>query len=732
VSKLSPAERAGSDARRGYGTFEGVFVPTAVTILGVVMFLRAGWVVGNAGFGGGLLVILLAFMITGTTALSLSSVTTNIRIGAGGAYSVISRSLGIEVAGSIGIPLFLAQTLAVTLYIFAFREGWQAIFPAHPALAIDLTVFGLVFAIAAISAKFSFRVQYVVLALLVAAFTSVAAGAFIEPFEEPLRLWGDFPGAPEDGFPGIGFWGVFAVFFPAVTGIMAGANMSGELRDPRRSIPRGTMAAIGVSLGVYLLLAYWFARIAPPDELVSNYTVIVDRSAWPPIVLAGLLGSAFSSALAALVGAPRILQALAAHRILPKAAALAHTSPRGEPRMAMLATAGIVLAALMLRELNAIAPLITMFFLIAYAMVNVVVLVEQQLGLVSFRPLLPIPPAVALVGTVGCVVAMFVINPVFSLVAVVIVLVVYGYLVRRQLTAPYGDVRSGLFHAIAEWGVKKATRLSGPDDRSWKPNLLVPVEDVDELRGTFRLIHDIASPKGALTIMGMATGMRAKTMRDDLELARGQFRDEEVFATASVIETPHYAEGFIAGMGALHGTIFRPNIVFLTMPETPDRADELREVVSRAPDYDLGIILFAEHPRVGIGRRRAINVWVRNPDWESAHEIAEVDLAVLLAYKLQKNWGGRIRLLTAAGSAQEKMEVTAELNRLIDLVRIPRADVYAITAPFDQAIDRAPQADISIFGLPIEIDFDEANRTMTQTRSSCLFVRGSGQESAVA
>ena len=720
------------EGRRTYGTFEGVFVPTVVTILGVIMFLREGWVVGNAGFGGAILIILIAFLITGTTALSLSSVTTNIRIGAGGAYSVISKSLGIEVAGSIGIPLYLAQTLIVALYIFAFREGWLALFPAHPAIAVDLVVLVLILAIAATSAKFSFRVQYVVLALIVAALISVAAAAFQAPFEEPLRVWGEFPGAPEDGFPGISFFGVFAIFFPAATGIMVGANMSGELTDPRRSIPRGTMAAIGVAIVVYLLLAYWFARIAPTEELVSNYTVMVDLSAWPPAVLAGLLGSAFSSALAALVGAPRILQALASHRVLPGAAPLARTTPRGEPRVALLVTAGIVLVALVLRELNAIAPLITMFFLITYAMVNVVVLVEQRLGLVSFRPLLPIPPAVALIGAVGCIVTMFIINPVFSLVAVVIVLLVYGYLVRLQLSAPYGDVRSGLFLAIAEWGVKKATRLRGSDDRSWKPNLLVPVEDVDELRGTFRLIHDIASPKGSLNIMGVATGERAAALEADLDVASGQFRDEEVFATSTVIETRRFTEGFLAGMGALRGAFFRPNMVFLTMPRDAEREAELQEVVDRAPDYGLGIILFADHPRAGIGRRRTINVWVRNPDWESAHEVAEMDLALLLAYKLQQNWDGRIRLLTAVGSAEEKEEVTAELTRLVDLARIPRADVYAITAPFVEALERAPQADISLFGLPTQIDFDRTRRTVGQARSACLFVRGSGEESAVA
>ena len=120
--------------RKLFGTFGGVFTPTLLTILGVIMYLREGWVIGNAGLLGAWLIILISFMITGFTGFSLSSITTNIRIGPGGAFSVISQSLGLEVGGSIGIPLYLAQALAVSMYIFGFRAGWQWIFPGHPGL----------------------------------------------------------------------------------------------------------------------------------------------------------------------------------------------------------------------------------------------------------------------------------------------------------------------------------------------------------------------------------------------------------------------------------------------------------------------------------------------------------------------------------------------------------------------------------------------------------------------
>jgi hypothetical protein len=141
------------------------------------MYLRTGWVVGNAGLIGGVLIIGLAFAITTATALSMSSITTNIRIGAGGAYSIISQSLGLEVGGSLGIPLYLSQALAVTMYIFGFREGWLWAFPTHPALLVDLGVFVLIFAIAYVSAGLAFQVQYGILAVIIASLISVEIAA---------------------------------------------------------------------------------------------------------------------------------------------------------------------------------------------------------------------------------------------------------------------------------------------------------------------------------------------------------------------------------------------------------------------------------------------------------------------------------------------------------------------------------------------------------------------------
>ena len=163
--------------RKKFGTFGGVFTPTLLTILGVIMYLRLGWVMGNAGLVGGLAIIFGAFAITTFTALSMSSITTNIRIGAGGAYAIVSQSLGLEIGGAVGIPRYISQALAVTMYIFGFREGWLWVFPDHNALVVDLVAFILLWAIAYKSADLAIRVQFLIMVVIIGSLVSIAVAA---------------------------------------------------------------------------------------------------------------------------------------------------------------------------------------------------------------------------------------------------------------------------------------------------------------------------------------------------------------------------------------------------------------------------------------------------------------------------------------------------------------------------------------------------------------------------
>ncbi|MGB5555258.1 MAG: amino acid permease [Flavobacteriaceae bacterium] len=402
-----------------FGTMAGVFTPTFLTILGVIMYIRHPWVVCNAGVLGALLIIIVAVAITLSTALSLSSITTNIRIGSGGAFSLISQSLGLEIGGAIGIPFFFSQAIAVAMYVFGFREGLQSFLPEISPLLLDILVFILVLGIAFISTSFAFKIQYVIMAIIIISIASILGGLFTHDLNYDFVWFGDYPGSIENNFSGSSFWLVFAVFFPAVTGVMAGANMSGDLKNPRKSIPTGTISAVIITTFVYMGLTFVAALLATPQELLENYNVFIDKAYYAPIVLAGLLGATLSSALGSFVGAPRILLALGEKRILPKSGFLAKTNSKGEPFNAMVITAGIVLLGLSLRDLNTIAPLITMFFMITYAMVNVVALIEQSLSLPSFRPTLKIPLIVPLIGAFGSLTVMFIINAVVAMASLI-------------------------------------------------------------------------------------------------------------------------------------------------------------------------------------------------------------------------------------------------------------------------------------------------------------------------
>ena len=737
VDESLQPEEAPISGRKQFGTFGGVFTPTLLTILGVIMFLREGWIIGNAGLLGGLLIITLGFGITLCTALAMSSITTNIRIGAGGAYAVIAQSLGLEVGGSVGIPRYLSQALAVTMYIFGFREGWLYLFPEHPALLIDVATFAVLYGIAYVSADFAIRVQYLIMAVIGLSLVSIATAAATGSMQYGLgeiQLWGDFVGTPDDPSGGSSFWIVFAVFFPATTGIMAGANMSGDLEDPKRSIPIGTLAAIGVSFLIYVALAVWLARSATPQELTSNYTIMMDRAYWPSAVLAGLLGATFSSALASMVGAGRILQAMGAHRVVPGSDWLSKLSPNGEPRHAMMVTGALIFGSLLVRDLNAIAPLITMFFLVTYAMICAAVLIEQSLDLVSFRPRLRIPLWVSFLGLAGSLLAMFIINPTISFVALVVTLGFYALLARRQLDAPFEDVRSGMFVALAEWAAKKVTELPTMQERAWKPNLLVPVEQASDLRGAFLTLQDLTFPQGSVKIVGLNPDGDPEAMEQQIDTLTHSFRDRGVFASATLIDAGGFADGLRAGMQALRGAFFKPNIVFLRMPDAADREADYHDIIREAEREQVGVLLYAPHPRASLGQRQTINVWIkdRSPDWRLSMQIGNLDLALLTAYKLSTNWDARMRVVTTVPDPDEQAKARDFLEKLIDLGRFPNTEAVVGTRPFREYLQDAPQADLNIFGLQPEPDFETIRQLVDTTDSTCMFVRDSGRESALA
>ncbi|RMF57476.1 MAG: amino acid permease, partial [Calditrichaeota bacterium] len=557
------------------------------------------------------------------------------------------------------------------------------------------------------------RIQFVIMALI--GFSLVSF--FLSP-AEPLETV-PFVGEFVDG----DFWMVFAIFFPAVTGIMAGANMSGDLKNPRKAIPVGTLTAIGVTLVIYIALAVFMATHFTPEELRANQMIMVDKAWFGPAVIVGILAATFSSALGSILGAPRILQALAEQRTVPFSPIFAKKTVTNEPRNAIIFTGSVIVLALVLGNLNALATLITMFFLITYGMLNLVVFIQQSMKIISFRPTFKIPRFVSFFGAAGCIFMMFLINPVFSAVSIIIIVLLYIWLARKELEADWGDIRGGMFLVMAE----RASRIASRFPRhqiSWKPDLLLPVDDPNLWTGPLLFIRNITYPSGSIFAFTVRNHEHDETLQS-LNTLMEPLRKQNLFVSTTVIEDTDFIKGAKHVIQTLKGSAFRPNSLFLTLGDDTKNDDMLLQLVQEADRDKLGVMILRQHPRVAFGMQKEVNLWLRekSPNWH---------LAVLIALQLQLNWEGRLHLVASAETEKDRRRVYRFLDKLNDMARLPSRTYYhVIVGNFQDTIAGAPRADINIFGLGAEPSFSFMRGAADWTNSSCLFVKDSGWESAL-
>ncbi len=722
------------------GTFAGVFTPTILTILGVIMYLRLGWVVGNAGFGGALVIILLAKLITVTTGLSIAAIATNTRVGAGGSYALISRSLGAEAGSAVGIPLYLSQTLAGAMYISGFTEAWLALFPSHDPIMIGVSVLILVLGVSLLGAQFAMRTQYLIMFVIAASLVSFFAGA--GEANPQILVWGSFPKAS--------FWVVFAIFFPAVTGIEAGAAMSGDLKDSKKSLPLGMLSAIAVSFIIYVAVAYYLDRMTSPETLVSNNTIMLDISKWRLVVAAGVLGATLSSALASVVGAPRTLMAMGSDKVIPFFRFFAKKSKAGEPVYSIIFTAGGILISLLLGDLDTIAPLLTMFFLITYATINVAVALQLGIGIPSFRPRFKIHISIPIIGFLWAVIVMFMVNPIFATVAWLLIIAAYLVQVKRGLQAPWGDVRSGMFIAMAEWSARQSEKLKS-HPKTWKPNIMVPVEDPANWHQKMAFLRDIVFPSGTLRLFSVKIAEESinsiiRTFSDRLfsrtsdvkkrsqehNLKKNQLADlasqlkkEDLLVTSSVIECRHFLEGISITSQVMRSMYFPPNIMFLSMSHNRSKDARLEDMITIAIREKMGIAVYSQHREKALGNKEILNVWLRRSS-------PNKDLAILVAIQLNRNWNGQLRFITVVADQSESESARLAQERLIDRARLPvSTETLSLIGNFKEVLNMAPIADLNIFGISNELDGDTMHDLATAVNTSCLFVKDSGTESMV-
>ncbi len=685
------------DNNKKLGTFLGVFTPTILTILGVIMYLRSGWLVGHLGLPRMLIIVIIANAITIITTLSFSSVATNIRVGTGGAYYIISRSLGFDIGGAIGLPLFLSQVFSVTLYSFGLAESLRFVWPGIPVQWAAFVIVIAVGALAVLGAGVALKTQIPVMVFVGVSIIALAVGALSRlPQGELARNV-----SPSGELP---FWVGFAIFFPAVTGVMAGLGLSGDLRDSLKSIPRGSILAVLVGFVVYLSLPIFLAMSADSSSLQQDSLIWLRIAPFGAlIIMPGLFGAIFSSAVGSILAAPRTLQALARDRIVPSFLGK-RTGDWKELVPGLIVSVAIALGAVFLGNLNAVAAIVTMFFLTVYGTINIVAAFETLSGDSSWRPKLRIPWQVSLLGGAGCIFAMFLISPAAGTIAVLAEMVIWFFLSRKKNRECGDDVRRGLYEALIRWALIKLDRRP-MSARNWRPHILVFVPDPVDHLDLIRFGNWFAQGRGVVTVCELVVGdlksegLGLKSRRLKIQ----KLLEKEELVVFSEVDVVHdVVEGITSvaqanGMAALHS-----NTALLGWPNKKERIIDFLNVMRRLETLNISLVIGRTQPRHIFPQKnmeRIIHIW-----WGGLQRNG--DLMLLLAYLLSRNpeWrDAKIMIMSIASNEMMKVQTEKSLDELLPDIRI-QAEPRVILKPEDKSIqdiiqEESAQAEVVFMGL---------------------------------
>lgn len=676
TSPRSEPSENNSDNTGKLGTFAGVFTPSILTILGIILFLRLGYITGSGGVAQVLIILALANLITLFTSQSLAAIATNVHVKGGGDYYLISRTLGYKFGGSIGLVLFLAQSISVAFYCIGFAEAitfmsGSTINPAFIAAAAVLALFILAW----LGADWATKFQYGVMLLLLLALFSFYAGT-IEHWQQSVFI--DNWAPPENSMP---FWLLFALFFPAVTGFTQGVSMSGDLKDPAKSLPLGTFLAVGVSIAVYLSVIVLFAGARSSHELAEDYQAMQKVSRWGFLIDLGVIAATLSSAMASFLGGPRILQSLAADRIFPLLTFFSHTSGEGNnPRRGIVLSAIIALVTISLGQLNLIAQLVSMFFLISYGLLNYATYYEAKTESPSFRPRFKyFNKHVSLVGCLLCLAVLIAVDINNGVIALTILLAIYLYLQHRAKPSRWADSsRSYAFNQIRK---NLVTMNKIPEHHNdWYPHLLLFTKSPETRAKLLTFGELICGKIGLMSGVELLTTSQPhyrKIQADALQKLKEDIQETGVFCFPETVRIEDFSSSLPLVLQSLGVGPLQPNTVIANWPGKAHKSLAGMEQLKFGHNlriafrlgYNLGLFHCdtAQWERLNSteGRRERIDIW-----WEGDTNSSR--LMLLFGFLITKNplWEkAQIRVLTT-GKGTSLTQAKERLTHIVNEARI--------------------------------------------------------------
>lgn len=664
----------------GFGTAP-VFFTAISTILGAILFLRFGYAVGTLGFAGVLLIVLVGHFVTIPTALAISEIATNQRVEGGGEYFIISRSFGLNIGGTIGIALYLSQAISVAFYVIAFTEAFEPVFiwfketyqMVLPRQAISLPAMGILAAlILKKGANMGVKALYVVVVILFLSLflffigkTEYAQTAAAGITDSPIRNMSDF-------------FLVFAIIFPAFTGMTAGVGLSGDLKNPGKSIPLGTVVATVSGLIVYIFITFKLVNSASPDALVSNQLVMSDIAVFGRFIIPiGLAASTISSALGSVMVAPRTLQALGNDRTFPfigfnRAMAKVKGESK-EPFNASAITVMIAFVFVALGDVDAVARIISMFFMLTYGSLCLISFLNHFGSSPSYRPTFRSHWIISLIGFVFSVYLMFRMDSLYAILAIVVMIMLYIYISyyhseRQGLEAIF---RSAIFQINRNLQVYLQKNQAIKKKISWHPSAICVSEINSDRDNAFRLLTWISHKYGFGTYIQHIPGYYSKNThiqaKESLELLieRAESRKSNVYV--DTIVSPSYTSA-IAQIIQLPGISGLDNnmVLFEYDKKDPGNLAQIAEnyPLVRSGGYDVGILGGSNR---GVNFHEGIHIWIRRVDEEN------LNLMVLLSYIIlgHSDWkGAKIKIFNVRRPGKHD-EATDHLLELVKTGRLP-------------------------------------------------------------
>ena len=657
-----------------------VFLTAISTILGAIMFLRFGYSVGSVGILGTIAIIAIGHMVTIPTALSLAEIATNQKVEGGGEYFIISRSFGLTIGAAIGIALFLSQAISVAFYIIAFSEAFDpviAFVQNNYGFTITKRAIGIVsilllaWLMLSRGAGSGMTLLYIVVAILGISLVMFFAGSTGYEGEVSFSIQHN-----ED------FFKVFAIIFPAFTGMTAGVGLSGDLKNPKKSIPIGTISATVIGMVIYVFIAFKLGNSASPEVLmdIENHQLIMaDIALWWPIIPIGLAAATISSALGSVMVAPRTLNAIASDKVVPIRRFnywLSRLKSNNEPANASLVTCAIAFVFVLIGDVNVVAEIISMFFMVTYGSICLISLMENFASNPDYRPSFKSKWYISAIGAAMCLWLMFKINTFYAILSLVIMTIIYLSLSRYQQKADMAKMFRGvIFQMSRNLQVFLQKRKSNLEDDSWRPSVIGISKDSFDRFSAFDLVRWFSHRIGFGMYIHHIDGYLST---ETYELAREshqrliklqQISDSSVFVDTLI--NPHFTTS-VAQVLQLPGISGQDNNMLL-LEFNKHHYEGAAEIIddlslAKAVHYDLCVLASSDKD---FGYHAEIHIWITSSDYQNAN------LMIYLAYIIlgHPDWhkGGEIKLF----AVYPEHEIAEQRAKLLEMIRSGRLPISA-------------------------------------------------------